>query len=257
MDFLTLLQGGYKLSTVYKLIGEVNVPEEKRAEMNQNVLKLLNRCGIRKTEMITLGNKKYQVVRRVQADQDGIVRFDYSIFEKKIRNTAEYDTKTCRLVAPDPGGNEFGIVVHMINVLQEAYSEKDCYFTENGKPSKGVDVYVILINSILDTEIFLFSRLKVWDMYKFFRSNQEGKPLKGMETVRVSPYDLFLLDMDQFLAVAGIDQTEIKESEEGNHYTRDKISEYPPVLLNEYLYRVIKDCIEQHGVEKLTSYLSE
>ena len=62
---------------LYQLAGTVSVPEERRAAFIQDVLAVLYRGGIRKTEEIVLDGKTLTVVSRAQPDEDGIVSFDY------------------------------------------------------------------------------------------------------------------------------------------------------------------------------------
>ena len=113
---------------IYKLEGNVTIPEDKKAEFSRYVLKILDLSGIRMTEKIELGGQTITVVRRPEPDEDGIVSFDYSIFEKKIRETSTYNMNTCELIAPDRGKLEFAVVMNVIMVMQESYSEMPCYF---------------------------------------------------------------------------------------------------------------------------------
>ena len=69
----------------YCLAGKVNIPAEKRNEMNRHVLEILDKCGIRKTVEMTVSGKKVTVTAPARPNADGVVLFDYSIFEKKRR----------------------------------------------------------------------------------------------------------------------------------------------------------------------------
>ena len=60
----------------YQLAGKVNVPEEKKDEMNKYVLEIMNKCGIRKTEKMTVAGVEVTVVCPAQPNADGIVEFD-------------------------------------------------------------------------------------------------------------------------------------------------------------------------------------
>ena len=111
---------------LYKMAGNVAIPEEKREEFNQHVLQILYKGGIRKTEQVELDGKSVTVVGRPVPDQQGIVSFDYSIFEKKKRETATYNTNTGKLIIPDKGYREFGLVMSLIMTMQEAYSKGQC-----------------------------------------------------------------------------------------------------------------------------------
>lgn len=96
---------------LYKLEGIVMIPANEKAEFNRYILQILDVCGIRKTERIELDGRVITVARRPMPDGQGIVSFDYSIFEKKKRKTATYNTNTCELITPDRGYSEFGRTV--------------------------------------------------------------------------------------------------------------------------------------------------
>ena len=57
----------------------------------------MDKCGIRKTAEMEAAGKKAIVVSPVYPDENGIVSFDYSIFEKKKRKISTYDMNTCEL----------------------------------------------------------------------------------------------------------------------------------------------------------------
>ena len=101
----------------YKIAGIVKIPEDKKAEFNNYVMQILDKCGIRKTESVELDGKRVLMVDKPVVDKRGVVRFDYSIFEKKKRKIATYSLNTCELTTPDRGYNEFGVVMNMIMVM--------------------------------------------------------------------------------------------------------------------------------------------
>lgn len=47
---------------IYQLAGKVNVPAEKKDEMNTYVLEIMDKCGIRKTEKMTVAGTEVIVV---------------------------------------------------------------------------------------------------------------------------------------------------------------------------------------------------
>ena len=154
---------------LYKMAGKVVIPEEKREELNQHILQILYRGGIRKTEQVELAGKKVTVVGLPVPDQQGIIRFDYSIFEKKERKTATYNTNTGELITPDRGYQEFGLVMNLIMTMQEAYSKGQCYFMFEDKPCS-VDGYVALIKGMLGIDLDFSHRAKMWDMLLFLKN---------------------------------------------------------------------------------------
>ena len=67
----------------YKMIGMVTIPEDQKAKCNDHVLQILYLCGIRKIETVEVYGKKFSVVTIPKPDNEGVVQYDYSIFEKK------------------------------------------------------------------------------------------------------------------------------------------------------------------------------
>lgn len=81
----------------YWIEGKVNIPEERREEFNENVRKLFRLCGIRKLEEIEIAGKLCTVVHEPEPDGQGIISFDYSVFERQKRKISTYDMNTCEL----------------------------------------------------------------------------------------------------------------------------------------------------------------
>lgn len=154
---------------LYRLLGEIRIPEEKKTLLNGYVLQILQKCGIRKTEEIQLAGHQITVVRKPEPDENGIVCFDYSIFEKKKREKAFYNTSTCELTIPDCGYAEYGLVMNMIMVLLESYSETPCYLLYKDRISS-VDGYAAIIKDILHIDIQFPHRLRTEDEQEFKRT---------------------------------------------------------------------------------------
>lgn len=155
----------------YWLIGKVTVPADKNEELNGYVLDLLLKCGIRKAEEIEIDGRKQTVVERPAPDENGIVSFNYSIFEKTKRETGAYDTNTCELQFADCGYHEYGDVMNMIMALQEAYSDGNCYMMYGTQPFSSISSYLEQIYSLTGKKFYLDSRARAFDMTLFFRRN--------------------------------------------------------------------------------------
>lgn len=119
---------------ICSLEGEVHIPTQKKKEFNESVLKLLYVCGIRKIEKILLEGKEVIVNTVPKPNNKGIVYFDYSIFEKKVRKICSYDTNTCQLDAPESGNYEFGAAMCLLMAMQESYTAGHCYLMRENKP---------------------------------------------------------------------------------------------------------------------------
>lgn len=193
---------------VFRLAGKVNIPVEKRNEMNRHVLEIMDKCGIRKTVEMTVAGEKVTVVSSVRPNADGILLFDYSIFEKKKRKISKYDLNTCELHVEEQGYSEFAIVMNMIMVLQEAYTNGGCYFTKSGK-LYNIEIYLFLIQGVLGEKITLPGRIRMWEVYLFFRNSEEYKSITYKELLDDYSMNYGELDIEQLLAVSEIEHKKL------------------------------------------------
>ena len=240
----------------YKIAGNVVIPQEKKEEFNQYILQILYKGGIRKTEKMELGGKEVTVVSRPVPDSQGIVSFDYSIFENRKMETATYDTGTCELIAPDRGYQEFGLVMNMIMVMQEAYSAGQCYLMYEDRPCK-VDAYVALIRKLLGINPDFSHRAKLWDMLLFLKNTEEYQNITAEMMWDAYSFDLCRLDFQQFRAAYGIDSREITAPQEPFQGEKDEIRKAPKGKLKYYVYQMIKRLVEERQEEGLELFLRE
>lgn len=240
---------------IFCLAGKVNVPAEKKNEMNRHVLEILDKCGIRKTVEMTVAGKKVTAVISARPDAEGIVLFDYSIFEKKKRKISKYDLNTCELYVENQGYNEFGIVMNMIMVLQEVYTNVGCYFTKSGK-LYDIEIYLFLIQGVLGEKINIPGRIRMWDMYLFFRNSEEYKNVTYRDLLEGYSKDYGELDTEQLLAVLEIENKELMIPGEKRIFCRNEINSANSCSRIEYAYRVFggMKAIEKAGMK---SFLAE
>ena len=185
---------------MYQLAGKVNVPAEKKDEMNRYVLEIMDKCGIRKMEKMTVAGVEVTVVSPVQPNEAGIVMFDYSIFEKKQREISTYNLNTCELYAEDRGYDEFNIVINMIMVLQEVYTNGGCYLIKSGK-LYNIKGYLLMLQGVLKKRITLPGRIRMWDTYLFFRNSEEYQTVTYMDLLNDYSESYGELDIEQLLVV--------------------------------------------------------
>jgi hypothetical protein len=239
---------------LYKMAGKVVIPEEKREELNQHILQILYRGGIRKTEQVELAGKKVTVVGLPVPDQQGIIRFDYSIFEKKERKTATYNTNTGELITPDRGYQEFGLVMNLIMTMQEAYSKGQCYFMFEDKPCS-VDGYVALIKGMLGIDLDFSHRAKMWDMLLFLKNLEEYENVTAQMIWDTFSFDLCPFIPEQFLAVYEIDSKEIPTPEKPFCGEKSELKDVPIGKLKYYTYQMIGHLVEEGQEEGLKLFL--
>ncbi len=239
---------------IYKLAGTVRVSDDKKDEFNRYILKILDVCGIRKTENIKLGGQVITVVRRPAPDEQGIVSFDYSIFEKRKRETAAYNMNTCELVVSDRGYEEFGVVMNIIMVMQEAYSEEHCYFMYDDKPGR-VEPYALMIRGILGIRLSFSHRAKMWDMLLFLKNKEKYQNVTEEMIMDAYPFEFCDFILEQFLAIWTLDSEKIEAPKEPFTGEKSEIKEASEGKLKYFVYRIMVELIEQEGEEYLENFL--
>lgn len=239
------------------LIGTVKIPENKKDELNGYVLQLLDRCGIRKTKEITLGEKKVTVIKKVAPDENGIVHFDYSIFEKIHRKVCTYDMNTCKLNTPATGGNEFALAVNFIMTLQESYTNGACYMMHKDKLVKYVTVYLKIIYSILGKKFYLDNRGRLWEMLLFFRNHEKSVKVSEEDILCGISWDYTHMDLAQGRVLLDLTNSEVSPCENQDKITtRDEIENAGYGARRVYLFDLLTR-LQNTDDKSLNSYLME
>lgn len=243
------------LDDMYKLAGTVRIPENKKNAFNEHVLKLLYLCGIRKTSEMELAGRKISVVEPAAPDENGIVTFDYSIFEKMKREVCTYNMRTCELVTPDRGYREFGIAMNLVMVLLASFSETPCYLVCNGKPVP-VDGYAAVIKGLLGITLSFPNREKLWDMFLFLKNTEGCEAVSGDDVLDVFPYGLCRLRLDHVAAIIDIDRNEIRKPEKPID-SNDIINKTDWNAIKWYAYENMLGLIHEGKDKELESFLKE
>ena len=240
---------------IYQLAGCVTIPEEKRDEFNRKVMTILDKGGIRKTQEVQIAGRTVPVVVPAKPDVRGSVSFDYSIFEKKIHDMGEFDMYTGELKFSDDYHNEYGLIMNLIMVLQEAYSETPCFLTYEGKPEP-IDGPVELLNSMLGEKMELRNGISLWEMLRFFHESKDHEDVEPMDALRACYRGW--TNMEQVLLVLHLDDREVKLTEEVSHMDRHQIRQGTYWNKRERLYRLLVKHCEDVGLEEwLKMLLSE
>lgn len=240
----------------YWLAGKVDVPADKKPEFNTYVMKILNRFGMRKRKEIDIAGEKVTVLEKPTPDENGMVLFDYSIFEKKNRNISTYNTNTCELYSVDRGANEYGLAMNCIMALQECYSHGSCFFMEKRKPVE-IYVYMCLLSNILNKKIHNYGREKIWDMLLLLRKTPDTDlPSEGDIFQFVFPFDYSRLDSFQLLSLLPVDDTEPPKTDKDPITDRLQIPDATYIAQREYLYRIMAEEY-QHDKKILEDYLKK
>ena len=238
----------------FTLFGEVNVSDNKKGELNGCVLELLDKCGIRKTEEIKLGGKNVTVIDYARPDKNGVVSFDYSVFEKKKRTVCTYDMTSCRLFAPDRGYGEFGLTMNLIMMLQEVYTNGHCYMMDEDKPMSYTSRYLRLLQALLGKRFMLRNRGRMWEMFLYFRKNHCD--ITADDIWAGLPYeyaDTGVVQIDAFFSMKGIKD---ELTDEGKEYKRSEIETMELWERKVYLDRIFRD-LNARECEVLKRFLQD
>ena len=235
---------------LYKLAGNIAIPAARKEEFNRKVLETLYRGGIRLTENMEVGGQSLTVVKKAMPDQEGIVSFDYSVFEKKKRKVATFDTKTGELITPDRGYCEFGIIMNMVMVLQQAYSEEPCFLTYEGKPVK-ITGYLDALSTLLGEEIRSANGMNLWEMVEFFHKSPEYEDLSFDDAI-----DLITnrWDLEQVYFYLLVEDRPIELTAEVERMERAELGEAKLWQLREYMYRMV---LRQEGNPEIEPWLKQ
>lgn len=156
----------------YRLLGTVNIPENKKEELNKYVQELLYKGGIRKSCEVVLDGKMYTTLKPAMPDEKGIIQFDYSIFERELRQVGAYDTNTCTLMVSDRGYNEYGLIMNLIMFVLEIYSQDMCLLMDGDVPVAYPKVYLQIIKGLLGIEFYNDKRCRMWDIVYLLYQNK-------------------------------------------------------------------------------------
>lgn len=161
----------------YWFSGNVNISSDQRKQFNEDVMEILKQCGIRKTKEISVGDHMVTVTSLPCPDKNGMITFDYSIFEKKLRKPAMYNTNDCTLKVVDRGANEYGVAMNLILVLQECYSNGSGYVM-HGKNIMSVYGSMALLSTFFKRKIWNRGREHLARLLLALRQTPEGKGAK-------------------------------------------------------------------------------
>ena len=80
-------------------LGEINIPEEYRAEYAQQALKLLRAGGMMSIKRVDLYGRKFQLLYSPEWNEEGCAAGNYNYYEDAYWDTWRLDAETGRLDA--------------------------------------------------------------------------------------------------------------------------------------------------------------
>lgn len=224
----------------YRLLGTVNVPENKREELNKYVQELLYKGGIRKSCEVVLDGKTYTTLKPVMPDENGIMQFDYSIFERKLRQVGTYDTDTCTLMVTDRGYNEYGLVMNLIMFLLEVYSQDMCVLMDGDEPVEYPRAYLRILKGLLGVEFFNDKRCRIWDMVYFLYQNKitDTISLDILNCMELSNRDLYWEQFDAYGGALFLEEATATNCED---IPKEKVASLKSYERKKFLYKILRE----------------
>ena len=166
--------------------GEVTIPEDKKQEFNENMIKLLQLGGMVEIDEVNLHGKHINLIRPVELDDEGICEFNYNYFEDDPWDTARFYSDTNRLISGKIGSDEFSFVICAAYLLIELYSDDYGWAETDGEVINDVD-YVQWINYILNKDFSMKKRFELWKLCEslYMKESEYGYQVSGLEFNRV------------------------------------------------------------------------
>jgi hypothetical protein len=147
--------------------GDIVIPDDTKDGLNEIVISLLNRGGIRKIEEITVAGKSVEVACKVRRDEQGIVRFDYDSIHNSIWQTGIYDANTCQLDVSDYGDYGYNWVIDIIKCVL-------CIFSDGNSVLMLAEEKLESRNALYEMALSLQGKKSRVDFYKVLnRENQD------------------------------------------------------------------------------------
>ncbi|MCI8372676.1 MAG: hypothetical protein HFI75_09815 [Lachnospiraceae bacterium] len=238
----------------YWIAGNLSVPEEKKEELNLHILQLLQLCGIRKLKEMEIGEKTITVVSEPKPDEEGIVRFDYSIFEQKRRQVSIYNENTCELEAADSGLGEFELAMSLIMVLQEVYSEETCYLMYEDKVCD-ITGYAVIIEQTTGAKLSFPNRVNLWQMLLFFKSEKKYGTISGQNVVEQFPVHYGEERREQILSCWISQVDSVVKPKDVFHGGKQEIKQAAPIQRIYYAYELFQGLLQREEHNKVKAFI--
>lgn len=242
------------MDDMYKIIGDIKISNERKEEFNSYILNLLKVGGIRRIEEICLNGQYIKVVEYPTPDENGIVSFNYSIFERKEREMAYYDTNSCQLTCEDRGYMEYGVVMNLLMTMQMAYSELPCFLMYEDEPCR-LWGYAVCVEQLLGLKLDFTNRSDCWENLLLFR--RYGYVKNDVVKTCLAIPDEFSRCICKNLFAAVYSRTEIRIPKDYPENEFWKIEKETNHWIAAGIGNIMKKCVETDGVDTVRVLLKK
>lgn len=244
------------MDSIYRIEGRVSIPEERKAEFNENVQKLFRLCGIRKLEEIEVAGRICTVVHEPEPDDQGIISFDYSIFERQKRKISTYNRNTCELHAEDWGYKEFALVMNLIMTMQEAYSAEPCCLMRENQINS-VYSYALIIERTIGVKLSFPNREKIWNMLSFLKSTGKYEELDYESIYDKFPDGYGKIDLRQLITCVVCSFKSPYKPEELFSGEKSELKYAGMMQKVYYVYELLCGLLKREGEENVREFLKD
>ena len=226
----------------YGLVGEVSVPEERRAELGNHVVKLLGRYGAYRVKEMELAGEKFKVLTQPEEESDGCVYWDYTLLNGRMKNVASYNLNTCEFKYDGRGSNP---LIVLINTLLESYSSTPCYIFNDGDIVP-IDNMIGILKDMLDTEFSFPHRIYFMDYLLFERAHGELKKVLQNIFTRVVPEPMDYLISENLRSFVYSLYLEKDMKEDETKLEKDKIADMKDTQKRQCVYNILSGLKKQN-----------
>lgn len=219
----------------------------KKKEMNDLILQVLRKTGIGRLTTKTVSGKKIEVFEQAKVDKNGIIKFNYSKFEKIKRKGNYYNTRTCELVTPDRGYNHFGVTMNCIMVILESYSQTP-YFIMNEEKLEVVDTCIQLVFDLTGFQLDFPIRANAFRTCMYFKNNDKYKDFNF--EIEYYPYGCVSRNWDNLFFTSELDKPITKTAEVKSESDKDRELAY---LCLEFMQK--QDADKQASKDDILAYI--
>ena len=151
--------------------GDNEIPEEKREEFAQAIVKILREGGMMKIHEVSIFDKSIHLLSPVELDSNGKVQFYYNYFEEDSWETAGFDASKSEVYSGKIGYLCFNRIICACYRLYEYYTKSFGFAHENevcfDKKTIG------WLNYLLHKKYSVVRPLRLLEIYRFYLEHKE------------------------------------------------------------------------------------
>lgn len=161
------------MGTFGSYTGSMKIAEEKKETFGRQVEKILNYGGMMQFEQISMYGYALGLLKPIELDPEGRIRFHYNYFEDDGWESAGFDGEETAFWSGKIGSAEFCDVVTAVHMLYELYDEGPGYAEVNGDVI-GSRFYAGWLNNLLGTDFSMKKRFRLWRNFESYALSRVG-----------------------------------------------------------------------------------